>query len=234
MKDTLRRGRRVARSLVGTDLYVRRQVKRPTERIGGGPDGDFGAWLLDPEPLSSGSVVYSVGIGDDVSFDLALIDRFGLVVHAFDPTPESHRWLADQVLPAAFVAHELGLSDRDGVIPFYAHENEEWIAHSTIRSAHTLATGVELPVRRLVTVMDELGHERVDVLKLDIEGAEYEVIDDLVESGAEVDQLLVEFHHRFDRLTPQLTRRAIRRLNEYGLRIFHVAPNGDDYSFIRC
>ena len=234
MKDTLRRGRRVLRSVVGTDLYVRPQVKRPTELVGGRHGTGFGAWLLNPDPLHEASVVYSAGIGDDVSFDLALIDRFGLTIHAFDPTPESHRWLATQTLSERFVAHEFGLANRDGVIPFFAHENEEWIAHSTVKSVHAAASGVELPVRRLSTVMELLGHARIDLLKLDIEGAEYEVIDDLVDAGTAVEQLLVEFHHRFDGLSPKQTRRAIDRLNEHGLRIFHVGPNGDDYSFIRA
>ena len=183
MKDTLRRARRIVRSVVGTDVYVRRQVKRPTELVGGRQGSGFGGWVVDPQPLSEASVVYSAGIGDDVSFDLALIDRFGFTVHAFDPTPESHRWLATQTLPEEFVAHEFGLASHDGVIPFFAHENEEWIAHSTIKSAHTVPTGVELPVRRLTTVMEQLGHERIDLLKVDIEGAEYEVIDDLVAAG---------------------------------------------------
>jgi len=32
---------------------------------------------------------------------------------------------------------------------------------------------------------------------MDIEGAEYEVIDDLIASGIRPKQILVEFHHRF-------------------------------------
>jgi FkbM family methyltransferase len=233
VKDALRRARRALRSVVGTDLYVRRQVRRPTELIGGRHGSGFGGWFVDPRPLHESSVVYSVGIGDDVSFDLALIDRIGCTVHAFDPTPESHRWLATQTLPPEFVVHEFGLANRNGVIPFFAHENQEWIAHSTIKSVHTVAGGVELPVRRLTTVMELLGHDWLDLLKLDIEGAEYEVIDDLVDSGIAVEQLLVEFHHNFPDLSPELSHGAIRRLNEHGLRIFHVGAASNDYSFVR-
>ena len=36
--------------------------------------------LLDP-----GSVVYSVGVGDNISFDLDLIARVGCAVHGIDP-----------------------------------------------------------------------------------------------------------------------------------------------------
>ena len=39
---------------------------------------------------------------------------------------------------------------------------------------------VAVPVSRLSTIMSELGHERLDVLKMDIEGAEYAVLDDML------------------------------------------------------
>src|SRR5436305_14661221 len=46
-------------------------------------------WCVCPTNLSADSVVYSFGIGEDISFDLQLIDRFAVKVHAFDPTPRS-------------------------------------------------------------------------------------------------------------------------------------------------
>jgi hypothetical protein len=81
--------------------------------------------------------------------------------------------------------------------------------------------------------MLELGHDQIDLLKLDIEGAEYEVIDDLVASQIPIGQLLVEFHYRFEGIGPDRTRRAVRALNEAGFRSFHVSAIGEEYSFIR-
>ena len=52
-------------------------------------------------------------------------------------------------------------------------------------------------MRRVATLMRDLGHERLDVLKMDIEGAEYEVVADVLASGIDIGQLLIEFHHRF-------------------------------------
>lgn len=46
--------------------------------------------------------------------------------------------------------------------PFTYHCKVEWEAHGTVR----------LPVRTLGSVMKELGHTRIDVLKIDIEGSE--------------------------------------------------------------
>src|SRR5688572_4934876 len=59
----------------------------------------LGNWSLLAGPIDEQSVVYSFGVGDNVSWDLAMIERFGVTVHAFDPTPQSIAWVARQPLP---------------------------------------------------------------------------------------------------------------------------------------
>ena len=81
--------------------------------------------------------------------------------------------------------------------------------------------------------MKTLGHEKIDVLKMDIEGAEYDVLSDFLACDASVRQLLVEFHHYWKDVGLQRTREAIRSLNLAGYRIFHVSSSGWEYSFIR-
>ena len=92
---------------------------------------------------------------------------------------------------------------------------------------------IQAPVHRLMTIMEMLGHDHIDVLKMDIEGAEYGVIADLLSCNIRVDQLLVEFHHRWPELGLQKTKRAIRELNRAGYQIFNVSLNGEEYSFLR-
>ena len=59
--------------------------------------------------------------------------------------------------------------------------------------------------------MDELGHDHLDLLKLDIEGAEYEVLDSLAAEGIRSRILCVEFH-RTPLIRPMV--RAVRRLRK--------------------
>jgi hypothetical protein len=87
-------------------------------------------------------------------------------------------------------------------------------------------------VRRLSTICRELGHAHVDLLKLDIEGAEYSVIDDLRASEIRPRQLIVEFHHRQHGVGIDRTRSAVATLKALGYRLFHVSPNGEEYSFL--
>jgi len=56
----------------------------------------------------------------------------------------------------------------------------------------------ELPVRTMGSIMDELGHDHVDVLKIDVEGSEYGFLEQLIEDGdrcTRIDQLTAEWHH---------------------------------------
>lgn len=45
--------------------------------------------------------------------------------------------------------------------------------------------------------MSDLHHQQIDLLKLDIEGSEYRVLDEILESQIPIHQIVVEFHDRF-------------------------------------
>ena len=50
---------------------------------------DSGGWLLPSAMIGPDWLVYDFGVGDDISFDIALVEGHGCTIHAFDPTPES-------------------------------------------------------------------------------------------------------------------------------------------------
>ena len=82
-----------------------------------------GRWFIHPKFYDSSGIVYSFGVGKDISFDLELIKRYNFEVHAFDPTPTSIRWLAEQSLPPGFHFHTYGLADYDGTAEFVLPAN---------------------------------------------------------------------------------------------------------------
>ncbi len=49
----------------------------------------YGSYRVPADGLDADSVVYSVGVGEDIRFDLALIARFGCTVYSMDPVPRS-------------------------------------------------------------------------------------------------------------------------------------------------
>jgi FkbM family methyltransferase len=228
-RSLYRRLRRIVRCARGLDIQFPVQIDVPVVSLG----TEYGAWSICPGRLDRNSVVYSVGIGTDISFDLALIERFGVAVHAFDPTPGSIAWLAAQPLPARFTWHQVGLAAYDGQATFFPPENPEWISHTMLARTAARGKAIQVEVRRVSSLMRDLGHERLDVLKMDIEGAEYDVVDDILASGVDIGQLLIEFHHRFSDVGIERTRQAVATLNAAGYRIFFTSDSGEEYGFMR-
>ena len=107
-------------------------------------------------------------------------------------------------------------------------------AGSNGQEAAAKSMSIDAPVHQLQTIMKMLGHDRIDVLKMDIEGAELPVIDSLSKLRPQIAQLLVEFHHRVGVATEvEATRRAIQQLEEMGFRLFHNSDVGKEFSFLR-
>lgn len=155
-------GSRFVREVLGRSAPHRVQIACRRELIGSGND----AWVICPEGLMSQSNVYSVGVGNEIGFDLALINRFGVEVFAFDPTPHSIAWVRAQELPKQFHFIECGITNFDGIAKFDHIAGVQWSinAESPGSDAHYYE------VRRLQTVMKNLGHEKIDLLKINIEG----------------------------------------------------------------
>ncbi|MHB8499878.1 MAG: FkbM family methyltransferase [Candidatus Acidiferrales bacterium] len=205
------------------------QLKRRMERLG----SDYGGYFLDASMVRGDSIVYSLGIGEDISFDLSLIARFGMSIEAFDPTPKVKKWLASQPLPPQFHFHAAGIAGHDGEETFYLPPREDWVSHSVIPARQFGRESVRFPVMRLSTAMQLQKHDRIDILKMDIEGAEYAVIEQIVREKIQVAQLLVEFHHRLCSLGTDKTRKALALLEEHGLRISSVCPRKEIFTFVQ-
>jgi FkbM family methyltransferase len=154
---------------------------------------EYGGWHIEESSLNNDSVILSAGLGDDISFDLALIEKYGMTVHGFDPTPKSVAWIKRQSLPERFILHEYGISGIDGNVIFYPPENEAYVSYSETKKTVGKST-ISLPVKKMTTIMNELGLSHIDVLKMDIEGSEYNVINDMLECRSFPTQILVEFH----------------------------------------
>ena len=228
-RSLYRRVRRVVRRAAGRDIQFPVQIDVPTVAYG----TEYGGWSICPRGLGRESVVYSAGIGTDISFDLALIEHYGMPVHAFDPTPGSIAWLEAQQLPPGFTWQQVGLAAYDGQATFFPPDNPEYISHTMLPRTAADGRAIQVDVRRVATLMRDLGHQRLDVLKMDIEGAEYDVVSDILASGIDIGQMLIEFHHRFSDVGIERTRQTVTALNGAGYRIFFASDSGEEYGFIR-
>jgi FkbM family methyltransferase len=156
-------------------------------------DPGYGGWFTETKGLNASSVVYSLGIGENISWDLGMIDRFGCNVYAFDMTPRVSKWLSQQKLSRHLIFEAVGVSDRDGTETFEFKEGK--VDVSIAKRFGTSASSLNLPVKSLRTIMTERGHTHIDILKMDIEGAEYKVLPQVLQLN--IHQILFESHRRF-------------------------------------
>jgi hypothetical protein len=82
--------------------------------------------------------------------------------------------------------------------------------------------------------MKQNRHNYIDLLKMDIEGAEYEVLEDIINAGIPIKQLLIEFHHRFKEIGIEKTIKTVKNIEKYGYKLVYVnQKTGEEYTFIK-
>ena len=218
------------RTIFGYEYYHRPQVNVDKRVFG----SEYGGHCVALNHLDENSVVYSAGLGLDITFDEELIDEYRLSVHGFDPTPKSIKHLKTHGMPDGFHLHEYGISDKNGSQTFHIPVNPEHISHSTTNHRNTSTEAIEVAMQTLQTTMEALGHDSIDLLKMDIEGSEYDVIDEICREEIQVRQILIEFHHHFDNIAVSSTKAAVDKLNQHGYKIFNISPDGHEVSFIHA
>ena len=231
VKDIIRWVKLFIKRLVGRELWIFPQIKCKKMQFG----NECARWTFCPSNITENSIVYSFGIGEDISFDLTLISNFKVCIHAFDPTPKAIQWIGRQELPEKFNVNYFGIADYDGIASFAPPEDPNYVSYSCHPNSERSKGIIKAKVYRLKTIMEILNHSRIDILKMDIEGSEYSVIEDIVKSDLDIRQILVEFHHGIHHIHANLqdTKRSINILNESGYLVFSISLSGLEYSLIK-
>jgi FkbM family methyltransferase len=202
--------------------------------------------------LGPASVCYAVGAGQDITFDTELAHQYGCRVRVIDPTPEGHdhfrlvhqRISAGEPISATNgepfryrISPErlgllnyvkIGVWDRAGTIRFWEPTRDNYVSHS-IAMFQESGRSIELPVDRLGAIMAAQGDASIDLLKLEIEGAEYRVLETVVQDRLDVKAIAVEYdevYHVKGRSRAHLfrIRASTRRLLDAGYRLVHSTP----------
>lgn len=186
-------------------------------RVGGAGDG--AKWVCDIHTLSPPCRVYSFGLSDFIPFEQDILNLTHCELFGFDPTPgldlDSHRQLH---LPGASF-YPYGLSGRDGDIsqrkdPYSM--DMEWLEMTLGPNMFTLRS-----------LMGKMGHRAVDMLKMDIEGGEWGVLNNIFTNCANIPEglrwLLVEVHLWHTELEEVIS--VFSKIEACGFRLYHKEPN---------
>jgi FkbM family methyltransferase len=170
----MRQFRRAALRLAGIDPRISTDIAVPTTLLGG--EGGYGGWYVATDLLPPNPRVLSLGIGTDISFDIAMIHRFGARIVGCDPTPIARKTvIAAKLSESSFRLLDCAVSDFDGPCEF-----SPVMVAGVATGCSTLGnrtngdkSSPNVQVRSLKRVVEECFESAPDVLKLDVEGAEY-------------------------------------------------------------
>ncbi len=211
----------------------------------------YSGYYVPDNYLNTSSICYCVGAGVDISLDVELATNYGAQVFVFDPMPYAldhfnelvnktskgqqlaigtgeHAYVykinGEQLKTIQFV--KTGVWDEKKLLKFYSPATQNYAGHS-ITNLQNTDQYIEAPVDTLVNIMQKLGHSHIDLLKIEIEGAEYTVIDNVLNDKIDVKIILVEFDEFYHRKGKNLaTLRRIKKssdkLLKAGYKLVHT------------
>ena len=165
--------------------------------------GDGGKWVCGVRSILQhpACLVYAAGSKGEPSFEQALAEHTACDIHVFDHTLSAAQAATVQAV-AGVRLHNIGLA-------------EEGAAAQANMSA-------------LSEILNELQHQWIDVLKMDIEGAEWRLLESwyrVHNRTLPATQLLVEFHFTDGMSLESVVAPLFELLLSDGNRVFATEPN---------
>lgn len=219
------------------------------------------------EYLNENSVIYTIGVGEDMSFDVILANVTGAPIYLYDPTPRAITHV--RMIQNAFNTNTKPKSDTryGGGDPryidmlfkhkceskcivftpkaithdeyqktarFYQPKNKEHVSCSLLENATHFDTRqyYDVECTTLIQEMKHHGHDRIDLLKLDVEGVECDILKALFDHKVYPSIICVEFDLlRYDPGNEKV-RNLLTKIERLGYNLFH--RSGLDFTFTRC
>lgn len=154
----------------------------------------IGEYYLDKSLINSQSIVYSFGIFEDVFFELNLSVEYNCKCYLFDPDPRDliffNKHYSDYNL---FEFMPVGVWTEEKKIRFRRpkHNGSASAVFNYLDSAFEFEALV-LPIKK---IMKKYNHEKIDILKMDIEGVVPDILKDLLKNKLLPKQIVIEWEN---------------------------------------
>lgn len=181
-----------------------------------------------------GDVIVDVGCGFDADLSVALIKKYGIKSFGVDPT-KKHREQLKQLEfkhKGVFFHLPVAVSSENGEVEFF--ESEDNVSGSFLLGHKNIASDrvIAYKVKSLTpdSLLKEVGLKKAKYLKLDLEGAEYNLIfSNRKEFFEPFSQVFVEFHHgTVSKYFKKHTKKAVGIFENNGFLPFTI----DDVSYL--
>ena len=187
-------------------------------------------WFYVPDLVNDASIIVSGGVGRDISFEHRLHELHGCDIHLFDPSPTGIEFMKEPENQAAhFHYYKQGLSGGNGNITFAPPDNPDEGSFRTPENPKN-SDALEFECVTLSKFCADQGFNRIDLLKIDIEGFEYQVLEEALDADLLIGQICVEYHNFLQGHSTWETLKSISLLYRKGFRL--VNKRGSEYLFI--
>lgn len=208
---------------------------------------EYGGWYVPSDiNLNENSIIYSGGVGEDVSFDLSISAKYNSNIFLIDPTEKSKKHYNEVINfyknKHAFTGNvqpdyyekistlqpniekifylDIGLWNKPDTLKFYKQDNQNYVSQSLIDGMFGVNYDI-VNVDTIKNVMVTFNHHYIDLLKLDIEGAEINVLEQMFNDNIYPKYLCIEFdlllkNKDYHGVTQRLIQKMI---NEYDYKI---------------
>lgn len=143
-------------------------------------------------PLNKESIVFDIG-GYRGDFAASIYDKYQCNIYIFEPVPEFYQLCTERFSEnKKIVCLNFGLSDIDGILDISLAENA-----SSFVSPHVQGLVKKVQLRSVTEYIQNSNINRIDLMKINIEGGEFDVLPSLIKSGdiTKVKNLQVQFHN---------------------------------------
>lgn len=130
-------------------------------------------------------------------------------IYCFEPIKENYEILLDNIdlnKIKNIIPLNLAVSKKNGYVKIFLNSDES--AHSIFPHGDTF---IEVKSNTIETIFDEHEIEKCDLMKIDCEGAEYEIIDSIPEKYfSSINKMIIEYHLADKR--PELYQNLLKKL----------------------
>ncbi len=135
--------------------------------------------LLRSDLLNHKSIIYAFGVSRHIETEEMLAKKIGCTVYLFDPTEPAIEFMKAQLPDQKLVFIPIGVWVKSGTLKFYK-DKRKWLKNLSVVNLYHNTEYVEAPCDTLAGIMKKHGHDRIDVLKMDIEGSALPVLEHML------------------------------------------------------
>lgn len=156
-----------------------------------------GNYLIHRISASAQPVIYSFGIGNDITFDKGAADIFDVPIYMYDPTPGVAVFMEEHKDDKRLIFKGEGIYSHETTTRLYTSDIAGKL-NSSLHPIHGQDGAFELVhCRTLSMFMADNGHDSIDILKMDVEGVADDVLNQMLdETNIRPKQIVTEFEIR--------------------------------------